>query len=100
MTTRSAKKTGNLILASVLCMTRIFFVASALYGAQAEQHNIAKATTFGYVTNVDDNTVSVIDTVRNKVVATIRVGAGPVGVATSDGTHPITTISPINLSPM
>ena len=39
-------------------MTRFFFVASALYGAHAEQNNLAKATTFGYVTNVDDNTVS------------------------------------------
>jgi YVTN family beta-propeller protein len=62
-------------------MTGFFFVASALYGAQAEQHNIAKADgTHAYVPNQGDGTVSVIDTARNKVVATIRVGAGPVGV--------------------
>jgi YVTN family beta-propeller protein len=42
-----------------------------------------------YVANQGDGTVSVIDIARNKVVATIRVGAGPVGVnITSDGTHP------------
>ena len=40
----------------------LLLVASALYGAHAEQNNLAKATTCGYVTNVDDNTVSVIDT--------------------------------------
>jgi YVTN family beta-propeller protein len=34
-----------------------------------------------YVTNLADNTVSVIDTANNKVVATIPVGAGPFAVA-------------------
>lgn len=92
MTTRSADKPGDFVLTSVLWMTRFFFVASALYGAQAEQHNLAKATTFGYVTNVDDNTVSVIDTASNTVVATIPVGGFPDGVATTpDGTHAYVT---------
>jgi YVTN family beta-propeller protein len=60
--------------------------------AHAEQNNLAKATTFGYVTNVDDNTVSVIDTVSNAVVATIPVGGFPDGVATTpDGTHAYVT---------
>jgi YVTN family beta-propeller protein len=41
-----------------------------------------------YVTNGGDNTVSVIDTASNTVVATIPVGNTPTGVAiTSDGTH-------------
>jgi YVTN family beta-propeller protein len=92
MTTRSANKPGDLISTSVLWMTRFFLVASALYGAHAEQNNLAKATTFGYVTNVDDNTVSVIDTVSNAVVATIPVGGFPDGVATTpDGTHAYVT---------
>ena len=92
MTTRSADKPGDFVLTSVLWMTHFFFVASALYGAQAEQHNLAKATTFGYVTNVDDNTVSVIDTASNTVVATIPVGGFPDGVATTpDGTHAYVT---------
>jgi YVTN family beta-propeller protein len=34
-----------------------------------------------YITNSSDNTVSVIDTVTNTVVATVPVGATPVGVA-------------------
>jgi YVTN family beta-propeller protein len=92
MTTRSADKPGDSILTSVLWMTRFFFVASALYAAQAEQPNLAKATTFGYVTNVEDNTVSVIDTASNAVVATIPVGGFPDGVATTpDGTHAYVT---------
>ena len=92
MTTRSAAKPGDFVLTSVLWMTCFFFVASALYGAQAEQHSVAKATTFGYVTNVGDNTVSVIDTASNAVVATISVGGFPDGVATTpDGTHAYVT---------
>jgi YVTN family beta-propeller protein len=92
MTTRSVNKPGGVILTSALCMTGFFLVASALYGAQAQQHNLAKATTFGYVTNVDDNTVSVIDTASNTVVATIPVGGFPDGVAiTPDGTHAYVT---------
>jgi YVTN family beta-propeller protein len=34
----------------------------------------ALAQTRAYVTNIDDNTVSVIDTVTNAVVATVPVG--------------------------
>jgi YVTN family beta-propeller protein len=88
MTTRSANKPGGMILTSVLWMTRLFFVASALCGAHAEQHNPANATTFGYLTNANDNTISVIATNNNTVVATIPVGDFPTGVATTpDGTH-------------
>jgi YVTN family beta-propeller protein len=40
-----------------------------------------------YITNSGDNTVSVIDTSTNTVVATVAVGANPRGVAvTPDGT--------------
>jgi YVTN family beta-propeller protein len=89
MTTRSACKPGGMISTSVLWMTGFFFVTSALCGAHAEQQNPAKATTFGYVINVNDNTVSVIDTINNTVVATIPVGSAPNGVAiTPDGTRP------------
>jgi len=92
MTTRSACKPGGMISTSVLWMTGFFFVTSALCGAHAEQQNPAKATTFGYVINVNDNTVSVIDTVSNTVVATIPVGGFPDGVATTpDGTHAYVT---------
>ena len=55
-------------------MTGFFLVASAPYGAHAEQHNPAKARTFGYVANAIENTVSVIATNNNTVVATIPVG--------------------------
>jgi YVTN family beta-propeller protein len=92
ITTSSANKPGDLVLTSILWMTGFFFVASALYDAQAQQHNFAKTTTFSYVASVDDNTVSVIDTARNKVVATIPVGGFPDAVATTpDGTHAYVT---------
>ena len=37
----------------------------------------ARAQTFAYVTNVFANTVSMIDTASNTVVATVAVGSGP-----------------------
>jgi YVTN family beta-propeller protein len=46
------------------------------------------AAPFAYVANIDANTVSVIDTAANRVVATIAVGMSPNAVAvTPDGTH-------------
>src|ERR1044072_3459405 len=39
------------------------------------------AQTLAYVTNRDDKTVSVIDTVTNTVIATVPVGTTPEGVA-------------------
>ena len=41
----------------------------------------AQAQTRAYVTNLGSNTVSVIDTATNTVVATIPVGLTPVGIA-------------------
>lgn len=46
----------------------------------------AQATPFAYVANELSNDVSVIDTAANKVVATVPVGNGPLGIAiTPDG---------------
>ncbi len=57
------------------------FVAVLLCGTRAN------AVPFGYVTNLETNTVSVVDIGTNTVVATIPVGNGPVGLAvTPDGT--------------
>src|SRR5262244_2845507 len=48
----------------------------------------AEAKPFAYVTNSASNTVSVIDTATNTVVATVPVGSVPLGVAiTPDGTR-------------
>jgi YVTN family beta-propeller protein len=48
----------------------------------------ATAAPFAYVANSDSNTVSVIDTASNTVVATVPVGRQPFGVAiTPDGVH-------------
>jgi len=53
----------------------------------------AEAAPFAYVTNSNDNTVSVIDTASNKAVGTpIPVGNSPLGVAvTPDGKHVFVT---------
>ena len=42
---------------------------------------VAQAAPFAYITNGLSDSVSVIDTVTNKVVATVPVGSGPFGVA-------------------
>src|SRR5262249_49797404 len=48
----------------------------------------AAAAPLAYVTNGADNTVSVLDTTTNTVVATVPVGTFPIAVAiTPDGTH-------------
>ena len=51
-----------------------------------------QAQTRAYVTNSQDNTVSVIDTATNTVVATVPVGVNPSGIAiTPDGTRAYVT---------
>ncbi len=50
--------------------------------------NSASAAPFAYITNQDDDNVSVIDVATDTVIATIPVGIGPYGVAvTPDGTQ-------------
>src|SRR6516165_12158601 len=56
-----------------------FAFASVLGSAQSLAQN-------AYITNNNDNTVSVIDTATDKVIATISVGSLPLGVTvTPDG---------------
>jgi YVTN family beta-propeller protein len=56
-------------------------VAMTSDGTNTSEHNGRPHQPLAYVTNLVDNTVSVIDTTSNKVVATVRVGAGPFAVA-------------------
>jgi len=44
---------------------------------------IVSSTPFAYVTNEGSNTLSIIDTVTYKVIATVNVGLGPAGIAVS-----------------
>ena len=62
----------------------------------------AHAAPFAYITNRGNNTVSVIDTATNTVVATVAVGSEPAGVAVNRAstrvyvTHPFSnTVSVI-----
>lgn len=59
--------------------------AFALMGVLASPQSIAQNA---YITNEGNDTVSVVNTVRNTVIATIPVGQGPKGVAvTPDGSR-------------
>src|SRR5215510_7569776 len=60
--------------AAVRVVTLALFLVT--FGAGA-----ALAQVRGYVTNSNDNTVSVIDTTTNTVIATVPVGEHPLGVA-------------------
>jgi YVTN family beta-propeller protein len=71
LTQRSSKQFFG---AAIRVVTLALFLA--VFGAGA-----ALAQTKGYVTNSIDNTVSVINTSNNTVVATIPVGANPIGIA-------------------
>src|SRR3979490_3151226 len=72
------KHTSGWLLLRGACL--VFLLGMALFAISAQ------AQTFAYVTNTFANTVSVIDTASNTVVATIAVGGGPFGVAiTPDG---------------
>jgi YVTN family beta-propeller protein len=58
----------------------------------------AEAKPFAYVTNAGANTVSVIDTATNTVVATVPVGVNPTGVAiTPDGTRAYVSGIPLSV---
>ena len=49
--------------------------------------NIVSAASFSYISNSNNNTVSVIDPATVNVVATVNVGVSPQGLAvTPDGT--------------
>src|SRR5262245_54825693 len=54
----------------------MFALLFACFGA-----GVSLAQTRAYVTNQNDNTVSVIDTATNSIIATVPVGSGPAAVA-------------------
>ena len=61
----------------------------------------AGAAPFAYITNINDNTVSVIDTATNNITATVTVGSYPFGVAATGSNVYVTnyysgTVSVIN----
>jgi YVTN family beta-propeller protein len=65
---------------SVVCLLVLLGMALLAIPAQAQP--------FAYVANRNSNSVSVINTASNTVVATVGVGACPAGVAiTPDGTR-------------
>jgi YVTN family beta-propeller protein len=61
------------------------YVADADSRTAPKTVTVAQQRTLTYVTNFNANTVSVIDSATNTVIATIPVGASPRGVAISPG---------------
>ena len=59
-------------------------------------HHIAVAAPFAYITNTGSNSVSVIDTATNTVVATVPVGFAPLGVAVNPA---VTRVYVANFTP-
>src|SRR5229473_2967650 len=77
------RRTSVWLSLSVECLLFLLGMALAI-PAQAQTH--------AYIVNTGSNSVSVIDTTSNTVVATVRVGALPFGVAiTPDGTRAYVT---------
>jgi YVTN family beta-propeller protein/parallel beta-helix repeat protein len=74
MTNLTQKLSKRFFGAAMRVVTLALFLV--VFGASA-----VLAQTRAYVTNQNDNTVSVIDTATNTVVATVPVGSGPWGVA-------------------
>src|SRR4029079_3355089 len=74
MTNLTQKSSTQFFGGGVRVVTMALFLV--VFGASA-----AVAQTRGYVTNSGNNTVSVIDTATNTVVATIPVGTSPDGIA-------------------
>jgi YVTN family beta-propeller protein len=72
-------KSGKKIKAFVGRVTRVWWMSLPLVAGGA---SAAGEAPFAYVANFIDNTVSVIDTATNTVVASVYVGGGgPDGVA-------------------
>jgi YVTN family beta-propeller protein len=65
-------QSGRLCIRSLVSVTRKFLLALLLLPG------IALAAPFAYISNGNDNTVSVIDTASNSVVATVGVGDNPI----------------------
>ena len=72
-----------LALTAFLLSIIIFSSTELVVTAQS----VSPTPVYVYLTNSDSNSISVIDTVANKVIGTIDVGDNPVGVAFNpDGT--------------
>ena len=89
------KKLYSVALVSVTLVLYLTIVSSTAL-ADTEQ-TASSAGAYAYITNYDDQTVSVIDTVTNTVTDTVPVGRDPYGIAVSpDGTKAYVTNQAIN----
>jgi YVTN family beta-propeller protein len=76
---------NNKLVATIPVGNTPLGVAITSNGTQPPGHDDRSHQPLAYVTNSVDNTVSVIDTASNKVVATVPVGADPFAVAFATG---------------
>ena len=61
------------------CLKRVFFWFPIIAAFMPPQGAIAQP--FAYISNNDDDTISVVDTATNTVTSTVPVGDDPEGVA-------------------
>ena len=81
----------TLMKMNINTFTKHFFLIVCALSVFTPSYTVL-AQPFAYVPNELDDTVSVINTVTNSVVATVPVGSGPVGIAVNPaGTHAYVT---------
>jgi YVTN family beta-propeller protein len=82
---KKIKNSSRIILASTALLSFLILFSSPMAVGVAQ--SASSEATYAYITNGGSNTVSVIDTATNTVIATVSVGDRPQGVAVSpDGT--------------
>jgi YVTN family beta-propeller protein len=88
----------NLYSVALVSVTLILYLTIISSTALADTEQTASsAGAYAYITNYDDQTVSVINTATNTVTATVPVGRDPYGIAVSpDGTKAYVTNQAIN----
>jgi YVTN family beta-propeller protein len=82
---KKIKNSSRIILATTAFLSLLILFSSPMSVGVAQ--SASSEATYAYITNGGSNTVSVIDTATNTVIATVNVGDRPQGVAVSpDGT--------------
>ncbi len=82
---KNSKKLRSVALASAIMILFLILVSST--ASAATEQSASSVAQYAYITNINDGTVSVIDTATDTVTATVNVGNWPHGIAVNpDGT--------------
>ncbi len=90
---KKKEKSYPFFLASTILL--LFFIIFSSTQSIITAHSAFTIEQYAYISNMNSDTVSVINTATNTVVANVPVGQGPYGLAVSpDGTKVYVTNSP------